>query len=60
MYKATIRNNWNKNLAQYFFMVKKDLMIEKGIQNATRVEMSESTTSPVGSPMNIQGFFVYL
>lgn len=57
MYKATIRNLWNKNMTQFFFLIKKERMNEK--QTAQNNEPSP-VLSPVNlSPANaIQGFIL--
>ena len=55
MYKATIRNFWNKNVTQYFFLIAKEKMQEKmGISmNEIEKEKTGNLTSQITSLTNI-------
>jgi len=58
MYKATIRNIWNKNIAQYFFMIKREKMLEKNLINHP-INLEIPDLSPTMSPLNnIQRFLM--
>lgn len=47
MYKATIRNLWNKNMTQFFFLIKRERMLEK---NGSEKSQGKS---PIMSPSNL-------
>ena len=50
MFKATIRNIWNKNMTQFFFLIKKEKMMEKqGMTTSIDIELTANHTSPVNS-----------
>lgn len=60
MYKATIRNYWNKNIPQFFFMIKKEKLLEKNLltQNP-KIDMDLSVSSPSNSANLVQKLFFY-
>ena len=55
MYKATIRNIWNKNIAQYYFSIKRDKVFENNALPPEKPEISP-TTSPVNLMQGAQGY----
>lgn len=58
MYKATIRNYWNKNIPQFFFMIKREKLLEKTIQNQ-KIDMDLSVSSPTSSANLVQKLYLF-
>lgn len=60
MYKATIRNYWNKNIPQFFFMIKREKLLEKNlpIQNQ-KLDMDLSVSSPTSSANLVQKLYLF-